>query len=675
MINKKISKLKGKFKGVRMKKTLLIIFISTVTLLITSCSSSKKDILVAEFQDQIISLDEFENVYAKNNGGYEIAKNDSLQKKINFLDLYLNFRMKIYDAKKRGLDKLADVVAEFTDYKNKIGLSYLLEKELVEPNLRTLYQKRKEELRVSHIMFRPDTTGEEGAFNRAKAILDSIKLGASFEEMAKKYSQDFYSASNGGDIYYITAGDIIPSFENACYKLKAGEVYPEPVRTQFGYHLIKVTDRTPRIPEIRASHILIELKPGSTSEDSAKAFELISSIQEKIKLGEDFSELAKEFSNDEGTKSLGGDLGFFSRRMMVQSFDEAAHNLKVGEVSPIVQSPYGYHLIKLTDIKPLKSFEEERETLKGIYQRIKYNEDHKKLVDSLKIVFNFQMNPTIVELVEQYADTTQVGGSYWLSDLRKHLGDSIVFSYEGNTLILDSVMSRGESIAEYVNRKITKPLFEAMVAKVAENAVLENAVNYLPQKYSHFAELMDEYKNGILIFKLQEEEVWNKINVDEEKLRNYYEQTKEKYQWPDRVEYSEIYVRSDSLAKAIYKMLKEGEVFDSLAAKYTERPGYKEKYGKHGIHPVLDNQLSIKAEQLKEGEFCEPISQGGGYSIVLLIKKHPAGQKTFEEALPEVSGGLQELESKRLEKEYIEFLKSNYKPEVYYDKIEKAFQD
>ncbi len=658
-----------------MKKILLIISITIVTLLITSCSPSKKDIVVAEFQDQTISLDEFENIYAKNNGGYEIAKNDSLQKKINFLELYLNFRLKIFDAEKRGLDKLPDVIAEFTDYKNKIGISYLLEKELIEPNIKTLYQKRKEELRVSHIMFRPDSAGDEGAFKRAKTVLDSIKMGASFEEMAKKYSQDFYSAPNGGDIYYITAGDIIPSFEEACYKIKAGEVYPEPVKTQFGYHLIKVTDRIPRIPEIRASHILIEVKPGATSEDSAKAYELISSIQDKIKLGEDFAELAKEFSNDEGTKALGGDLGFFARRMMVQSFDEAAHNLKVGEVSPIIQSPYGYHLIKLTDVKSLKSFEEERETLKGIYQRIKYNEDHRKLIDSLKQAFNFQMNPAIADLVEQYADTTQVGGSYWLSDLKRRLGDSIVFSYTGNALILDSVMSRGENIAEYINRRITKPLFEAMVLKIVENAVLEAAVNHLPKKYSQFAELMGEYKNGILIFKLQEEEVWNKINVDEEKLHNFYEQTKEKYQWPDRVEYSEIFVKSDSLAKAIYKMLKAGEVFDSLAAKYTERPGYKEKFGKHGIHPVLDNQLSMKADQLKEGEFCEPIPQGSGYSIVLLIKKHPAGQKTFEEALPEVSGGLQELESKRLEKEYLEFLKSNYKPEVYYDKVEKAFQD
>jgi peptidyl-prolyl cis-trans isomerase SurA len=659
-----------------MKKNQIQMFIMVIfSIGLISCSSSKKDIVIAEFENQKVSLEEFENVYAKNNGGYEAAKADSLSKKKNFLDLYVNFRMKIYDANKRGIDQLPDVIGEFTDYKNKIGVSYLLEKTLIEPNIKVLYEKRKEELRVSHIMFRPDTAGEQGAYERAKAILDSIKRGASFEEMAKKYSQDFYSAPNGGDIFYITAGEIIPSFEDACYALIKGEIYPEPVKTQFGYHLIKVTDRQLRIPEIRASHILIQLRPESTSEDSAKALELITSIKEKIDLGENFSDLAKEFSEDEGTKSVGGDLGYFTRRMMVQPFDEAAYKLKVDEVSDIVTTPFGYHLIKLVDRKPLKSFNEEKEILKSIYQRIEYNEDHKNLVDSLKKVFNYNLNPEIFDLVEQYADTAEFGEKYWSSYLKKILGDSVIFTYAEEVMSLDSLMAQTEAITEYVNRRITKPLFETVVNKVTETVVLQKAVDFLPAKYPQFSELMEEYKNGILIFKLQEEEVWNKIEVNEEKLKAHYKVVKEKFQWTNRVEYAEIFVKSDSLGKEIYKKYENGEEFDTLAAQYTERPGYKEKHGYHGIKPVLDNQLSMKADQLKEGQVTEPIAHADGYSIVKLIKKHPAGQKTFEEALPEVSGSLQELESKRLEKEYLDFLKSNYKPEIYYDTLEKAFEE
>lgn len=640
-----------------------------------SCATSKKDIVLAEFDKEKISVEEFEKVYSKNNGGYEVAKKDSLTKKRNFLDLYVNFKMKVYDAKRRELDKLPDVVAEYNDYKQKIGVTYLLEKELVEPNIKTLYEKRKEELRVSHIMFRPDTAGFDGAYARALAILDSIKKGASFEEMAKVYSQDYYSAPYGGDIFYITAGDIIPSFEEACYKLKSGEIYPEPVRTQFGYHLIKVTDRRSRTPEIRASHILIELKPGFTSEDSAKALEKIKSIKEKVNLGEDFAELAKEFSEDEGTKNLGGDLGFFSRRMMVQPFDEAAFNLEVGQVSDIVKTQFGYHLIKLTDKKHIRSFEEEKDMLKSIYQRIKYNEDKQRYLDSLKRAFNYRVNNSLIDAIASKADTIQVGGQYWISNLKKEFGDSIIIEYSGIGISVDTLFARAENLAEFINRRINKSTLDNMVNRISEDLLLAQAVEYLPAKYPQFAELMDEYKNGILIFKLQEEEVWNKINIDENKLREYWEANKEKFQWPDRVEYAEIFVKSDSLAQVIYSMLKNGEEFDSLASKYTERPGYKEKNGYHGIKPVLDNALSQKADQLKEGEFSEPFKNSNGYSIVKLIKKHPAGLKTFEEALPEVSGAVQEIESKRLENDYLEFLKATYKPRIYYNKLSKAFVD
>jgi len=656
-------------------KLFSLLVVLTLAILLNSCATSKKDIVLAEFDKQKITVEEFEKVYAKNNGGYEAAKKDSLQKKKNFLDLYVNFKMKVYDAKRRELDKLPDVVAEYNDYKQKIGVTYLLEKELIEPNIKELYEKRKEELRVSHIMFRPDTAGFEGAYVKALAVLDSIKRGASFEEMAKVHSQDFYSAPYGGDIFYITAGDIIPSFEQACYELKAGEVYPEPVRTQFGYHLIKITDRRPRIPEIRASHILIELKPDFTSEDSAKALEKVLKIKEKIELGEDFAELAKEFSEDDGTKNLGGDLGFFSRRMMVQPFDESAFNLEIGQVSDVVKTQFGYHLIKVTDKKQIKPFDEEKDILRSIYQRIKYNEDKQRYIDSLKRAFNYKVNSGLIEQIASKADTIQVGGQYWISHLKTEFGDSIIITYARQKISVDTLMARAEILAEFINRRITKSTLDNIVTRISEDLLLAEAVEYLPEKYPQFAELMEEYKNGILIFKLQEEEVWNKIHIDEEKLRTYWEANKERYQWPDRVEYAEIFVRSDSIAQEIYRMLKAGEEFDSLAAKYTERPGYKDRYGYHGIKPILDNALSQKANQLKEGEFSEPFQNTNGYSIVKLIKKHPADLKKFEEALPEVSGAVQEIESKRLENDYLEFLKSNYKPRIYYDKLNKTFVD
>jgi len=163
--------------------------------------------------------------------------------------------MKLRDAQVRAYDQDSNLMNELKDYQRQVGVSYILEKKINEPGIKQLYDRRKEEFRVSHIMIRPDTLGDEGARNKAQAILDSIKNGHIFENMAIKHSDDKFSGINGGDIYYITAGLLPYEFEDPMYTLKAGEVYPDVVKTRFGYHLIKVTERQHRFPKIQASHI------------------------------------------------------------------------------------------------------------------------------------------------------------------------------------------------------------------------------------------------------------------------------------------------------------------------------------------------------------------------------------------------------------------------------------
>ena len=149
--------------------------------------------VVAEFGKYKITLDEFEHAYAKNSGGWENAAEDSIKDYENFLNLYLKFKMKLRDAQVRGYHKDEDLINELNDYQKQVGVSYILEKELNEPGLRRLYDRRKEELRVSHIMVRPDTLSDDEAREKAVSILDSIKNGASFEELANIYSDDKFS--------------------------------------------------------------------------------------------------------------------------------------------------------------------------------------------------------------------------------------------------------------------------------------------------------------------------------------------------------------------------------------------------------------------------------------------------------------------------------------------------
>jgi peptidyl-prolyl cis-trans isomerase SurA len=646
------------------------LFAALLAFMFVSCSPEHSKIIIAQYDDSKITMDEFEKAYAKNVGGVEAAVKDSFDNYKNFADLYTNFKMKLDDAKVRGYQNDPSLNEELMDYKKKVGASYILEKYLVEPNIKDWYEKREIEIRASHLMIRVDSTGEAAAAKYAQSILDSIKNGKSFEEMVSKYSQDQFSKPKGGDIFYFTAGQLPFEFEDACYKTEKGTVYPEVVKTRFGYHIIKVTDKKPRVPKIRASHILISYMNGAGVVDTAAAELTMDSVLTELKAGKDFGEVAKRFSDDTGTKDKGGDLGFFERRMMVQEFDEAAFNLEVGEVSDVVKTNFGLHVIKVTEKEEYPTFEADRENLKNLLKRSRYNDLYAELIDSYKKEYNYNVNETTIQQMVGYNDSTVIGGEMkGLSEI----GDKTVFSFANHTETVNDFYSKIKSDTEFSGKKFTEDILNKGVKKLSEQLLLEEKALSLEKTDAQFADLMNDYQNGIFIFKLQEEEVWNKVTVDSAKLYDFYQNNIQKYSWPDRVAYTEIYARKDSVIKSYYNMLKNGESFDLLAAN-TERSQVKDKQGKYDLQAVGSTEFSKIVNQLSNiGDYTEPVPNPGGFSILRLDFKAPARLKTFDEAKAEVSGAYQEYESKRLENEYIDSLKKKYSPVIYYDELRKAF--
>ena len=648
-----------------------LLFLLGLAFVVTSCTPKHADIVVAKFDDHEIKMNEFEKAYEKNAGGLEQAEKDSLSKLENFLDLYVKFKMKLRDAEIRGYDQDPELKKELNDYKQKIGVSYILEKDIVDPWVDTLYNRRKWEYRVSHIMIRPDSSNEKAKL-KAEAILDSIKNGASFEKMAEKYSDDRFSKVKGGDIFYITAGIVPWEFEDAVYATDSGKVYPKVVHTRYGYHIIKITDKRKRIPKIRASHILISYSHNGHKSDTTAARETIDSVMQQLKAGADFAELAKKYSDDPGSRDKGGDLNWFQRRQMVPEFDEAAFNLKkIGDISDVVQTPYGFHIIKLTGKEDYPAFDSEKEQLKEMLKKTRYQDLYNELVDSYKKKYNYNLDNATLDIVVAHTDSIRIGSPVPDSSQFK---DDILYSYSGDSLTAGGFLDRLADDKEYTNQLGTKNLISKAVEKFTADDLLNRAAMDLDKTDTAFAALMNDYKNGIYIFKLQDDEVWSKLNQDSTKLHQFYEKNKQKYMWPDRVDISEIYSKSDSIINYVYSLLQKGEKFDSLATKYTERPEYKASAGHYGLIIANSTYLAKVADSLKPGEFCRPVKDGGGYSIVKLNAVDPSHPKTFEEAKAEVSGAYQDDESKRLEQNYVESLNKIYKPETYNEKLKEAFK-
>lgn len=646
-----------------------IYFAALLTFLITACSTEHSKIVIAEYDDVKIRMDEFEKAYTKNVGNLEAAAKDSFSNYKNFAELYTNFRMKLDDAKLRGYQNDSELNEELQNYKKQVGSSYILEKYLVEPNVKDLYERRKTEIRASHIMIRPDSSGELAARNKTQAILDSIKAGQSFESMVQKHTQDNFSKSKDGDIFYFTAGQLPFEFEDAAYNTPKDSVYPQVVQTRFGFHIIKVTDIKQRIPKIRVSHILISYSNPDGTVDTAATYATMDSVLAELKAGKDFGEVAKRFSDDTGTKDKGGDLGFFERRMMVPEFDEAAFNLGVGQVSDVVKTSFGLHVIKLTEKQSYPTFEEDKENLKNILKRSRYNDLYTELVEDFKKEFNFKIDESVFHQLLDQNDSTIIGGELKSGEA---LGNKTLYSFANNAVSVNNFYSRLKTDTEFTGKRFNADYLNKAISKYADQQVLEEKSKTLDKTDPQFAELMKDYQNGIFIFKLQEEEVWNKVKIDSVKLLDFYQKNMEKYKWDDRLAFTEIFARRDSVIRHYYDLLKSGENFDSLAAK-TERPNMKEKHGKYELQTISSDLSKIANGLSKPGDYSEPVPNQGGFSIIRLDKKDPARLKTFEEAKAEVSGAFQEYESKRLENEYIDSLKKRYSPVINYDQLRKAF--
>ena len=228
---------------------------------------------------------------------------------------------------------------------------------------------------------------------------------------------------------------------------------------------------------------------------------------------------------------------------------------------------------------------------------------------------------------------------------------------------------------EFFNQTLDENKFARAIDKYAGEILLTHKAMHIQDTDEGFKDLMEDYKNGIYIFKLQESEVWNKVKIDTNDVKKYFENNRDKYKLSDRVTFYEIFTRNDSLINEYYDRIKNGESFEELAKKFTERTSKKKTFGLHELTNVSSSVMAQKAWSLKNiGDISEPFKAGNGWSIVKLAGKEPARNKTYREAKAEVISDYQEYLSGKLEEEYIQKLKDRYHPEYYYDELSKAFK-
>lgn len=543
---------------------------ATFVLSIHGCAPKQAESVVATIGTTPITLTDFENMYTRSNGGTSQGSAVTQEERERFLDLMIKYRLKLTDAYRQGMDKRPEVLGEINQYRGSLAASYLTERDLVGPNVRKMYDRSREEIRASHIIltFRQDAKPEDSAavYKQAREIIADARAGKDFSQLALSFSQDPGVQQNKGDLYYFSTGRMVPEFEDGVYALKTGEITPQPIKTRFGLHIIKVTDRKPSQGELQVSHIMVRFPSQTpTPEDTAAAYKKILVIQDSLAKGTPFADLAMRNSEDGGSSGRGGDLGWSARGRWPQPFDEAAFLLAPGKTSQVVRTPYGYHLILCTNARPPKTFEEAKQDFQNLYQQQRFQDDYAAFTAKIKKEVQFVRNDSVItRFVTEFDSTKTVRDSGWAESMPRDLAGAPMFMVLGRQVRVDSVVAMLKGRFEWSNTSLHRLSLAPIVDKLAEQVLFEGKSQLLEQQDPKFAALLREYKEGILLYQVEQDQVWNKVTTSDSLLRIYFGQHREKFLFPDRVRFTEIRSATEAHAGVVRQKLLAGMTMDQV---------------------------------------------------------------------------------------------------------------
>jgi peptidyl-prolyl cis-trans isomerase SurA len=482
-----------------------------------------------------VTKSEFESIYHKNNPKDAPDDRKALE---DYLELFINFKLKVKAAKVLGKDTTQAFNNELKGYRKQLAAPYLSDKDVNERLIEEAYERMKKDVKASHILIKlpADPTPKDTlqAYNKAISIRNRVVKGENFADLARQNSDDPSAAQNGGDLGYFTSMMMVYPFETAAYKAKIDEV-TMPVRTKFGYHILKVTDIRDAQGQVKCAHIMVKIPENAKDSVIQAARKKIDEVASKIKAGEDFGALAQNYSDDRTSGKNGGQLPWFGTGKMVPEFEKVAFELKENnQVSEPVRTQYGWHIIKRLERKGIQPFDELKSELKQ-----KISKDSRSQVSRNAVVARVKKENNFSEDAKAFAELlSKVDTSYrngkWSADAAKGLTKAL-FSI-GTEKYTQADFAK--FIADNQSKQAKDANVEGLVRKAYEGYQTDKVIAYedarLEQKYPEFRLLMQEYRDGILLFDITDENVWSKAIRDSAGLAAFHDQNRSKYMWDQR---------------------------------------------------------------------------------------------------------------------------------------------
>ncbi|MFG6686174.1 peptidylprolyl isomerase [Mariniflexile sp. HNIBRBA6329] len=603
----------------------LFILIFLVFITNVNGQTSSKEVLFTVDNDPVY-VSEFLRVYNKN---LDLVQDESQKEVESYLTLFTNYKLKLKEAKALNLQENPNYIRELDTYKKQLAKSFISDNKVTDALVKEAYERVSNDVKASHILIKiPESaspTDTLAAYNSIIKLRDrALKEG--FEKVRKEVhnGQTIY----GEDLGYFTGFRMVYSFENAAFKTKVGEI-SQPFRTQFGYHIVFVQDKRKSRGERTVAHIMVIDKPGDSLAE--KPEDRIQDIYKKLKQGEDFEALAKQFSDDANSAPNGGKLAPFSGgQINAPEFEDTAFGLnEIGDVSEPFKTQYGWHIVKLYGKKPIASFEEMQPELE---QKVKRDERSKIIDEALH-----------TKLKEKYnISTKQPALDYFVSILNDDFFKrswTLPPSFEAKQPLVKIGDKQfvfkdfGDYLVTAQSNTSVKTDFKTLVAKNYNDFLNTNLIAYqednLENENEDYANVVAEYRDGLLLFDLMETTIWNTAKTDSLEIQDYYNSHKNKYITPKRIDAVVASSKEQKTLKKVANLLKEGMELQQIKALINSND-------KIDVIFTVDAMDANHQTLPKDFEFKKGISKiykhNNAFVLVQVKEILPETLKTFEEA-------------------------------------------
>ena len=552
--------------NLKVKNIILFLVLSLFSLTVLA----QKNAELFKVANEVVTVDEFKRVYEKNATNKKI---DYSENSVNeYLDLYINFKLKVHEAKAQGLDTVQRLQKELQTYRKQLSESYLVDKQISDDLLKETYDRMNTLVKASHILVSVQPEDDTlVAYNKIMDIRKQLEEGADFAEMATKYSDDPSAKQFGGNLGYFTAMQMVYPFENAAFSTKTGEL-SNLVRTRFGYHILKVFDKKPNPGEINAQHILIRTKKDNPNAEATDLVPLsrINKIYQQLEDGKDFAELAKQVSEDKGSAAKGGQLPLFGHSKMFPEFETAAFNLKNdGDYSKPVKTPVGYHIVKRLNMVPIKPFDDiKKELVQKVKRDARAEVSKVQFIDKLKKQYDFNLNEKNRLKFYDELDETLITQNWEGKEFTSNNNTLFTFANKKYTI---GEFARFIANARYRTKFKSKVEFlKAAYMDFEHSTILTYEEQNLENTNEDFKRLLGEYTDGILLFELMEQKVWNKASKDTAGQKSFYAKNKENYMWNDAVRATVYHSKDLNTALKIKELRGKNHPIDSIKTKINQ---------------------------------------------------------------------------------------------------------